>query len=237
MIKMMKELHQSLRETTKFVWQAQEWWFFLHTCFTQRDNKGCGCAQEWREKELLRMQFAGRTLKKQHTCWCWLKKKGLEAVPGMQQLPKQSFPQPAACSSSWLMETKVATRLIVSMFAWLMDGFATTFCLWLAAPCVFLCRVGRRKDEDVELLAAVDRVCGWWVSVRERRRRGGRCSSACKSREVGWTAALGRWGAATTVQTRGADQTGVRAAFLWCGVTHKWSMAALQRRDAPPCLD
>jgi hypothetical protein len=38
-------------------------------------------------------------------------------APGMQQLPKQSFPQPAACSSSWLMETKVATRLIVSMFA------------------------------------------------------------------------------------------------------------------------
>jgi hypothetical protein len=64
------------------------------------------------------MQFAGRTLKKQHPCWPLLKKKTrLEAVPGMQQLPKQSFPQPAACSSSWLMETKVATRLIVSMFA------------------------------------------------------------------------------------------------------------------------
>jgi hypothetical protein len=64
------------------------------------------------------MQFVGRTLKKQHPCWCLVKKKnGLEAVPGMQQLPKQSFPQPAACSRSWLMETKVGTRLIVSMFA------------------------------------------------------------------------------------------------------------------------
>jgi len=68
-------------------------------------------------------------------------------------------------------------------------------------------------------------VCGLIVITLEMRERGGSSpyASACKSREVGWTAALGRQGAATTVQTVGADQAGVGAAVasdLRVGVTH-----------------
>ncbi len=141
--------------------------------------------------------------------------------PGMQQLPRQSRPQPVACSSSWLKETRVATRLIVSMI------FCFSCCGWSVVPrsSSSFSSPKSKDSTNAALLEELLEVCVLIVITLEMRERGGSSTyaSACKSREVWWTAALRRQGAATTVQTVGADQAGVGAAVasdLRVGVTH-----------------